>query len=489
MKTMDFQQIAQFQPKQLEAWNQLFDKQCKYLLYGGAAHGGKSYFLRWSALGLALYYAKQYGIRGVQIGLFSEDYPTLKDRQIISIQREFPNWIGELKEYRDEGFAFKLKEQFGGGVILLRNLDDPSKYMSTEFAGEFVEELTRNPRQTFDDLRFRLRYRGIPDVKFVGSTNPGGIGHSWVKQLWIEPDPENPDKEEDKFFFVRATVYDNKFTQAGYIEQLQSLPEQKKKAWLEGSWDIFEGQVFSEWSNFTHVLQPFKIPSHWLRYIAMDWGSNKPFSVGWYSVSPEGRTYLYRELYMNGMRFEEKFGAPLTAKRLAKVIIGICEKAGEDYEYCVADPSMWNKILLGSSSSEDTGESYAEIMMNQGLKMIKGDNDRVNGMGRFREALATAPDGKPWYQVFDNCYDTIRTVPALTYSKTRYEDVDTDGEDHCYDRDRYFFMSRPSETPRAEKHLNRIQRFRELKKMEYLRNEGEEEGGDPIDDYANETDF
>src|SRR4030067_2144534 len=235
MKTMDFQEIAQFQPKQLEAWNLLFDSQCKYLLYGGAAHGGKSYFLRWSALGLALYYTKQYGIRDVPIGLFSEDYPTLKDRQIMKIKHEFPNWVGELKEFRDEGFAFQLRPQYGNGIILLRNLDDPSKYMSTEFAGEFVEELTRNPKETFEDLRFRLRFPGIDQVKFVGATNPGGIGHTWVKQLWIEQDPEKPKQEQNLFHFIRATVYDNKFTQPGYINQLKSLPEQKRKAWLEGS--------------------------------------------------------------------------------------------------------------------------------------------------------------------------------------------------------------------------------------------------------------
>ena len=421
---MDFQSLAQFQPKQLEAWNTLFDNRCKYLLYGGAAHGGKSYFLRWAALGLTLYYAKEYGTKGVQIGLFSEDYPTLKDRQIIRVQREFPSFLGELREFRDEGFAFKLKPQYGDGVILFRNLDDPSKYMSTEFAAELVEELTRDPKGTFEDLRFRLRYPGIKDVKFVAATNPGGIGHTWVKQLWIQPDPETPDKEQDRFFFVRSTVYDNKFTQPEYIKQLQSLPEQKKKAWLEGSWDIFEGQVLSEWSDLTHVVKPFEIPKEWRRYIAMDWGSNKPFSVGWYATNYDGRTYLYRELYMNGLEFEEKFGAPLTARRLARIVLETTKKAGDTYEYCVADPSMWNKILLGEKTKDDTGESYAEIMIDEGLNMLKGDNDRVNGMARYREALAKAPDGKPWYQVFENCYDTIRTIPALVYDENRVEDVD-----------------------------------------------------------------
>src|SRR3990167_1025801 len=270
IQELNFRKI--FQAKQIEAWDLLFNSRCKYLLYGGAAGGGKSYFLRWAALGLSLYYAKIYNVKGIQIGLFSEDYPTLRDRQLIRIEKEFPRWIGEIKEYGDVGYAFKLRDRYGGGIILLRNLDDPSKYMSTEFAAECVEELTRNKGETFEDLRFRLRYPNIDDIKFVGATNPGGIGHAWVKKKWIEFDSENPDHEQDRFFFVRATVYDNKFTKEDYIEQLKSLPEQKRKAWLEGSLDIFEGQVFSEWSNYTHVITPFAVPHEWKRYLAVDWG-------------------------------------------------------------------------------------------------------------------------------------------------------------------------------------------------------------------------
>ena len=440
-----FSQLAKFQTKQLEAFYKLFDSQCKYLLYGGAAGGGKSYFLRWAAVGLGYYYSAKYNTKNVTIGLFSEDYPTLKDRQIIKIKHEFPPWLGELREFRDEGFAFV--EHDNRFVILLRNLDDPSKYASTEFAAELVEELTKSPLETFEDLRFRLRFPRIPEVKFVAATNPGGIGHAWVKKLWIDKDPNNPDLEQDRFVFVPALAYDNEFISPEYITQLKSLPDQKRRAWLEGSWDVFEGQVFVEFNRNTHVVEPFKIPSHWKKYIAMDWGSNKPFSVGWYAVNEEGRTYLYRELYMNGQKFEQNFGKPLTARRLAKVILGISRKANETYEYCVADPSMWNQILLGGNKAgEVEGASYAEIMMDAGLRMLKGDNDRFNGMARYREALSMAPDGKPWYQIFSSCYDTARTIPALIYDKHRVEDVDTDGEDHCYDRDKYLFNSRPKES-------------------------------------------
>src|SRR3990167_4575275 len=251
----EFVDLAKFQPKQLLAFNSLFDNQCKYLLYGGAAHGGKSYFLRWAAVGLGLYYTMKYQIKNVPIGLFSEDYPTLKDRQVVKIKAEFPKWLGEVRETRDEGLVFKATEDYGGFLILLRNLDDPSKYASTEFAAELVEELTKNPIETFEDLKFRLRYPGIHDPKFVGATNPGQVGHSWVKKLWIAPDPNHLDVEQAKYTYIPANVYDNKFTEQGYIDTLKSLPTAKRKAWLEGSWDVFEGQVFDEWSTATHVVK------------------------------------------------------------------------------------------------------------------------------------------------------------------------------------------------------------------------------------------
>lgn len=466
----EFTKLANFRknPRQLEAWDTLFNTQCKYLLYGGAAHGGKSYFLRWAAAGLGMYYFMKYGARHVPIGLFSQDYPTLKDRQISKIKWEFPEWLGKLREDRDEGYIFESAPQYGEWRILFRNLDDPSKYKSTEFAAEFVEELTENPLETFEDLRFRLRHKSIGgEVKFVAATNPDGLGNSWVKKLWITPDSRNPDIEQDRFFFVRSLPTDNPFTNDEYIKQLKSMPENKRKAWLEGDWNRFEGQAFGEWLDRTHVVKPFKIPDDWKRYIAMDWGSNKPFSVGWYAVDFDGHSYLYRELYMNANRFEVQFGAPLTARRLARVILGITKKANETYEYCVADPSMWNKIILGEDSKTPEGESYAEIMIDAGLKMQQGDNNRVNGMAKYREVLSTSPDGRPWYQVFESCYDTIRTIPALVYDKVRVEDVDTDGEDHCYDRDKYFFMSRPGvpiEKPR-EPTLMQMAKARAMRNM------------------------
>lgn len=442
-------------------------------MYGGAAGGGKSYFIRWAAILWGFYLHERYGVNGVNIGLFCEDYPTLKDRQITKIKTEVPPEVGRLIETRDEGYIFEsANREFR---ILLRNLDDPSKYASVEFASIFVDELTKNPAETFDDLRFRMRYPGVPFPKFVAGTNPGSVGHAWVKKLWIAPDIKHPDPEQSMFKYIPSSVYDNKYIDLSYVDQLKSLPEQKRRAFLEGSWDIFAGQVFDEWRTVSHVVEPFEVPKHWKRYIAMDWGSNKPFAVGWFAQDEDGRSYMYRELYMNSQEFEQEFGKPLTAKRLARVILSINRNAKEIYEYMVCDPSMWNKILLGEKTSITQGESYAEVMINQGLRMVRADNDRINGLGRFREALSIAPDGKPWFQVFKTCYNTIETIPALVYDKVRVEDVDSDGPDHAYDMARYYFMSRPYETPEVPKPESQVRRhYEQLKSRRYGESQFEE---------------
>ena len=134
-----FTQLANFQPKQLEAWYTLLNPECKYLLYGGAASSGKSFFLRWASIGLGMYYFAKYKIRNITLGLFSSDYTTLKDRQVIKMKNEIPSYLGEIKEFRDEGYAFLGAKAYGEFLVLLRNLDDPTKYKSAEFAAILVE--------------------------------------------------------------------------------------------------------------------------------------------------------------------------------------------------------------------------------------------------------------------------------------------------------------------------------------------------------------
>ena len=223
------------------------------------------------------------GHRGVRVGLFSENYPTLKDRQVTKIKAEFPNWLGELKATKDEGLGFYLRERFGGGAILLRNLDDTSKYQSAEFAGVAVEELTKNATvDVFDVLRGSLRWPGITDTFFWGATNPGSAGHLWVKALWIERDYTGEYERllplAHQFCFIKSLPTDNRHLTKEYWEELDSLPLNLRKAWVEGSWDHFVGMAFAEWDRDVHVAEyePERGPDRGLyRWSAGgDWGQH-----------------------------------------------------------------------------------------------------------------------------------------------------------------------------------------------------------------------
>jgi phage terminase large subunit len=423
MDDPNLSQIAHFQKKQELAWHTLLDPKTKYLLWGGSMAGGKSYLLRWAAVGLAMYYWGKHKIFGVPIGLFSEDYPTLKDRQISRMKREFPPWLGDLRDDAISGLSFKLKDKWGGGIILLRNLDDPAKYMSTEFAAIFVDELTRNNEQTFQDLRNRMRYPGIEDVKFLGVSNPGGIGHGWVRKLFV--DRINNDPERDRFYYVHANVYDNKYVSETYIKQLESLPENKKKAYLYGSWDIFEGQVFTEFNRVIHVCNPF-IPKEGLTLVGgMDWGYNAPTVLLLGVFKPqklEGLTF--NKLYI----YKEIDGSEMTPRQWANVYHTHSDVAKAKI---YGDPAMFNRL-------QDTSFSIADQFKREGLYISKSTNNRLNGITTIHNWLSLAPDGEPYMIVADNCRNLIKTIPEAMYDEHNTEDVAADWQDdHWYDALRY----------------------------------------------------
>lgn len=435
-----FSDLAHFTPKQQEA-----DKlvsQFKYVLYGGAMGGGKSYWLRWSLLWLLLRWAKQ-GIHGVTVGLFCEDYPALKDRHLSKIGKEFPAWLGTYHaDHKEHGRSFILNEEYGSGVIVFRNLDDTSKYQSAEFAAVGVDELTKNQVEVFEDLRTRMRWPGIPHVKFLAATNPGGIGHAWVKKLWLDKQFEENELEADQFAYLPALALDNPHLDPSYLRSLSGLPEDKRKAFLEGDWDIFKGQYFSEWRKTLHVVDPFTPHEFWRKFVSIDYGYGAPSAVYWHGIDSDGVDYIYRELYQDKLTYEQ----------LAAEIVALTPPL-EEIEYWVADPAIWAK-------KGETELSGMELMFNKhraitgkGINIIKGNNDRLNGWNLMREYL------KPFQQqdriiaklqVFSTCTELIRTLPSLIYDKHRVEDVDSDGEDHAPDSVRYGLMSRPRSAPKAQ---------------------------------------
>lgn len=402
--------------------------------------GGKSFLLRWAALLYLVFLYKKYGIRNIPIGLFSEDYPTLKDRQIARIKREFPPWMGQLRESKDEGHAFFLCEELGGGRILLRNLDDPSKYMSSEFAGIFVEELTRNVEQTFEDLRNRLRYPGIEEVKFMGATNPGGIGHGWVRNRFVDKTTHDP--EQDRFFYIHANAYDNKHISPTYLKQLEALPENKKKAYLYGSWDVFAGQYYSEFSRDLHVVPQF-IPNKKNIYMfvgGLDWGRVDPF--GFMATAIQKRTSEDGVTFFRAYTFMETYGTERSPKDWGRQIMSDLDYYNltlHDFQFIQSDTQIFNKSLDMSRSIAD---QFIEADEQYRIALRPASKDRIPGWENLHDWLSIAPDGIPYWVITENCKNLIRTLPLLVHDEIKIEDVEEQGmEDHLPSAARYQFKA------------------------------------------------
>ena len=427
-------------------------------MYGGAKGGGKSYILRWALVRQLVKWAKE-GYIGVRVGLFCENYPSLKDRQITKINREFPKWLGELSGSQIEGMSFILKPQFGGGVIALRNMDDVSKYASSEFAIAAVDELTKNDRSIFDQLRSIIRWPGIENTKFIAGTNPGELGHQWVKKLWIDKDFTSEDPPKEQFAFVKSLPTDNPYNAKSYLDELSKLPEKLKKAYYDGNWDVFEGQYFTEWDKEKHVITPFEIPKSYKKFRAYDHGRENPASCGWYALDYDGRIFKYRELYIKGLNVDQ-IASEINRLSLVKDEFG--NIIPEEYEYSVADPSIFAKMGFVDKFG---GQTIAETFTRYGIVFFPASNRRIDGWSLMHQYLHWDDSKEPKLKFFNTCVNSIRTIPLAIHDEYKPEDIDTNSDDHCLDECRYLLMSlheRKSELPKNEvqKKLERIKQER-----------------------------
>ena len=232
--------------------------------------------------------------------------------------------------------------------------------------------------------------------------------------------------------------------QPEYKKQLEALPEKLRKAWLYGDWNIFEGQFFEDFVDdpehyedrqYTHVIEPFEIPSHWKIYRSYDYGYAKPFSCAWWAVDTDGVIYRILEYY--GCTKEANTGVKLTADQQFANI----QKIEREHRWLkgkniqgVADPAIWDA---------QRGESVADIALKYQIFFTPGDNARIPGWQQIHYRFQFDENGYPMMYIFNTCKAFIRTIPLLLYSETKPEDLDTTMEDHVADEARYFCMSRP----------------------------------------------
>ncbi len=373
-----------------------------------------SFIMRWTLVYLLAYWGSPVkegglGLKGVRVALFCEDYPSLHDRQISKILMEFPEWLGT---YREQPHEFTLSAAYGGGVICFRNLDDPSKYLSAEFGAVCVDELTRNEEKVFDFLRMRLRWPGIEETKFMAATNPGGIGHQWVKRLWIDRDfPPGLRDRSDQFAYVRALATDNPHNAASYLTELASLPPNLRAAYYEGLWSSFAGQVFAEWREEIHVVSPFEIPSWWRRWGSNDPGYTDPSVWYWFAADQDGNIYCYREA---------TFYSIVPSEQARQVnALSVRREGGHEI------PERIESWVTGMDAfvmrDRHSGKTDVDYYMQGGLsnfqRPVHGPGARASRCKTIHEYLRPFPgaDGKPTarLKVFSNCKKLIETLPAL----------------------------------------------------------------------------
>ena len=428
------------QPKQLIA------QQCpaREMLYGGAAGGGKTDLLLFEGLETALIIPGSKGI------IFRRTYPELEQEIIPRSKQKFVFEDGtRIGTY----LAAQRCWTFPNNSILFfrhaQHESDIENYQGGEYDFVGFDELTKFTKYQYDYMKSRARSTipgSIPKIR--ASSNPGGVGHGWVKvyfnvndkSMRIHIDPETGLSK----CFIPSRLYDNKILMGKdplYEKNLMSLPPKLRKALLDGNWDVFSGQVFEEWVNnpnplnqYTHVVKPFKIPREWRRYRTFDFGYARPFSVAWWAIDYDGKAYRYRELY--GYTGEPNVGVKWHPQRIAEKILEIEMKYEQDLHKIIgiADPSIWDA---------SRGESIGRQMEKAGVFFEPGDNKRIPGKMQLHYRFSFDDEGYPMLYVFENCKQFIRTIPDLVYDDHDPEDIDTEGEDHIYDETRYFLMMNP----------------------------------------------
>jgi len=414
-------------------------------LYGGAAGGGKTAAIVAEGGTLALENP------GIPINFFRRTIPELKATIIPEIQKQYGAYIraGHM-EWKGQDRKFVLSN---GSELILNYLDNDNdiyRYQGAEMPIIAVDELTQFPQPWIEYLLTRNRTSN-PDwpVMFIAGTNPGGIGHGWVKSRYIDPVPAETvstttldDGATVTRVFIPAKVDDHpieKFRE-DYKRKLSAInDEQLRRALRDGDWDVFAGQVFKEFRRDIHVVDPFEIPTHWQRWRAMDYGNKN--SVGWFARDPASeRIYMYREY-----RTEDFVDVATKARNIKQF------EAGEDISYGLADPSIWK-----GAGDHNTGKSIAEMFSAEGVNWMPANNDRLAGLAVVHDKLAIATDGKPRMQFFSTCLSIIRTLPSLPYDNHRVDDVDTEADDHDYDMLRYALMAFKKPEPRKQKNKPRL---------------------------------
>ncbi|QIN94331.1 terminase [Arthrobacter phage Abba] len=442
------------------------------LLYGGAAGGGKSRFSRAEAVLMCL------RVPGLRAIIFRRTFPDLERSVVEPLLQEIPK---ELGRYNSTKHLFRFHN---GSILELGHLQrdaDKLKYQGAEYQLIVFEEATHFTFKMYDFMRSRVRAGGpVADAmaklgirpRMILTANPGGIGHHWVKKTFIDPAPagkvfrNKPTAREPRpktKCYIPAKSSDNPSLDDSYIDTLNALSDNLRRAMRDGDWDVLEGVRFPDFSRQVHVIEPEELPipvAGYPRAVGIDYGSSAPFAALWGAKLADDLIVVYRELYKPGL-------TPRQQAELIRDSEAPDERRPDRPIPLVLDPSMWARSMTqpGAKSTDPSvpppgsiADSYRQVF---GSYVRKARNERVGGWALLDEQMRVREDGFPRLLIYSNCVNLIRTLPAMPRDSVNPDDVDTHSEDHAPDALRYLvqdLVGRKQATPRTAVEQERARR-------------------------------
>lgn len=418
-------------PKQLE-----FHAATEFdVLYGGAAGGGKTKALLMDAIRDCDRYP------GLRVGAFRRSYPELKESLIAELSQ-----VGFAKKLGASWNGTEYELRFPNSSLIMfryaKTIQEATRRQGGQYQKLLFDERTLTPPDVVAFLETRLRSgrRDIPVLGIRSGTNPGGAGHGAVKTRYIKPTDYGKkvitDARNRTVRFIPSKLSDNPHVNPEYAQDLEALDGKLRSAFLDGDWDVFAGQMFTELKRDRHLVQPMTLPASWKRYNGLDWGYTKPWAVLWAAVDEDGRVWVYREIYRT------QVGEADQAKQILEA-----EAVGENVAERFADDAMW--------ATRGDAKPISDIYAENGVHLTqagKGAGSRVTGWQRVRSYLKEGPACPhhraqgwttcPMVHIFDTVTELYRELSDLPHAtKGNPEDADTDADDHASDAFRYLLTN------------------------------------------------
>lgn len=407
-----------------------------YILYSGGVGSGKTLIGCIAVLTMAFLHSGDYLI----CRLFN---PELKLTTYKTFLEICPKEL--IAEHRVADQIIKIRSVDGGiSNIIFRGLEEPGKHRSLNLNAAYIDEASQVSEEAFTLLQSRLR--GKHYRKILCTTNPNG--HSWLYRYWIKKDFGN-DNAKRQFFSVHAPSTENLHLPEGYVQNmLDSWSEERIKREVMGSWDAFQGQVYTEFERSKHVIKPFVIPQEWTKFVGLDHGYRNPAAAIWCAMDYDSNIYAYREFYQNEWIIEE------IVKGRKNVAPGLVELSrNEKLEGVWVDPST--KANRGKESDFTT---YLEYLPSS-WPLIPANNEVANGIDRVKQYFKPqGPKNEPRLFIFDTCVNLIEQIAQYRYEELtpgqetakNIKESPVKKDDHAVDALRYAIMSRPEEPKKAD---------------------------------------